>query len=81
MDIDKNIGGFLYFKSSYGEYRLLTKCVYEECHIYIKEFLDDHNFKSYYTRIWIKDDWVWFDVGSHSEFFIWTIEEITEDDK
>ena len=37
----------------------------------IKDFIDDHNFKSYYTRVWYheNDDRTWFDVGSHTEFF------------
>ena len=37
----------------------------------IKDFLDDHNYKSYYTRIWYheQDNRTWFDVGSHTEFF------------
>ena len=35
----------------------------------IHDFLDQHNYKSYYTRVWQKDDEVWYDVGSHSEFF------------
>lgn len=76
------VGGFLYFRDSRGRFRLLTKCMYEECHVYIKEFIDDHNFKSYYTRVWKdEDDYFWFDVGSHTEFFVWSIEEIKADDK
>ena len=37
----------------------------------IQNFLDDHDFKSYYTRVWYheSDDKTWFDVGSHTEFF------------
>jgi hypothetical protein len=36
------------------------------------KFLDDHNYKSYYTRMW-KDEQgnTWYDVGSHTEFFVW----------
>lgn len=37
----------------------------------IKKFLDDHNYVSYYTRIWTVDGVTWFDVGSHTEFFTW----------
>ena len=36
----------------------------------IKDFLDEHHFKSYYTRIWQEDNKWWFDVGSHTEFFV-----------
>lgn len=37
----------------------------------IKKFIDDHNYVSYYTRRWVIDDIMWFDVGSHTEFFTW----------
>jgi hypothetical protein len=36
----------------------------------MKKFMDDHNFTSYYTRIWFKDGYTWYDVGSHTEFFL-----------
>ena len=62
--------GDLYFKRSNGELVLLAENVsHEEAMVKMKEFIDDHNFKSYYTRVWQKDDTVWYDVGSHSEFF------------
>ena len=36
----------------------------------INDFLDDHNYKSYYQRTWKKDDKTTVvDVGSHTEFF------------
>lgn len=38
----------------------------------IQLFLNQHNFKSYYTRIWRAENEWWYDVGSHSEFFIVT---------
>lgn len=44
----------------------------------IKEFLDEHNFVSYYTRGWIEDGRLWLDVGSWTEFFI--LEEINKTD-
>ena len=37
----------------------------------IKKFLDDHNYVSYYTRRWTRGGVMWFDVGSHTEFFTW----------
>ena len=45
----------------------------------IKKFMDDHNFKSYYQRIWIEEETntLWIDVGSHTEFFV--IQNPTED--
>ena len=37
----------------------------------INEFIEKHNYKSYYTRMWTEESGVtYFDVGSHSEFFI-----------
>ena len=38
----------------------------------INNFLEEHNFKSYYTRTWYEKEKeeVWYDVGSHSEFFM-----------
>ena len=36
----------------------------------INDFLTDHNYKSYYTRTWKKDDKTTVvDVGSYTEFF------------
>ena len=37
----------------------------------INDFLKQHNYKSYYTRRWYDEEegCVWFDVGSHTEFF------------
>ena len=41
----------------------------KECHQIIMKFLDEHNYKSYYQRMWIEDGKVAVDVGSWSEFF------------
>ena len=35
----------------------------------IDKFLDDHNFKSYYKRVWKENGRTKVDVGSWSEFF------------
>lgn len=62
----------LYFKRSNGEYLLLaTNLPDQKIYIYIQDFLDKHNFKSYYTRTWEVNGERWFDVGSHTEFFVW----------
>ena len=38
----------------------------------IYDFLKEHNYQSYYTRIW-RERYNWmFDVGSHTEFFMLT---------
>lgn len=62
--------GDFYFKRSNGELVLLAENVnHEEAMVKMKEFIDEHNYKSYYTRVWQKDDTVWYDVGSWTEFF------------
>lgn len=35
----------------------------------ISRFLDNHNYKSPYQRMWEDGDGIWVDVGSWSEFF------------
>ena len=60
----------LYFKNSQGEERLIAECeTLDEIHEEISNFLDEHNFKCYYTRSWGGEEGVTIDVGSHSEFF------------
>lgn len=62
----------LYFISSRNEYRLLKRNVtWDECFTLIGEFLKEHNFTWYYTRTWSVDEGMMFDVGSHTEFFLW----------
>lgn len=61
----------LYFKNSKGKERCISrniksmKAAFEK----INDFLNEHNFKSYYTNVSWCDDFVRFDVGSHTEFF------------
>ena len=67
----------LYFQRSNGEHRLLATDVTEdEAWKEMRKFMDDHNFKSYYTRSWEKDGVKTYDVGSWSEFFKWTNKEL-----
>ena len=62
----------LYFKDSRGNYQLLHENVKEtEVGTLIQCFLDEHNFKSYYTRSWETENGIMYDVGSHTEFFLW----------
>lgn len=35
----------------------------------IFRFLDNHNYKSYYQRMWEDENGIWIDVGSWTEFF------------
>lgn len=62
----------LYFENSYGERRVIAEPkTEEETMREIHKFCDDRNFKIYYTRTWRdKEGLKWYDVGSHSEFFI-----------
>ena len=62
----------LYFIDSYGQYRILEPSIEKNrVSAAIKSFLDDHGFKSYYTRIWETKEGTMYDVGSHTEFFLW----------
>ena len=61
----------LYFKNSQGKERLIAECeTVQDAHKEIDKFLNEHNFKSYYSRSWGNEDGVTIDVGSHSEFFV-----------
>lgn len=63
----------LYFENSRGQRRLISNPItVENMWKDINDFLKEHNFKSYYSRVnFEKDEWV-IDVGSHTEFFIVT---------
>ena len=62
----------LYFKNSYGQRRVIAEPqteeeAWKEIHIFCKE----RNFKIYYVREWVETDGLrWYDVGSHTDFFI-----------
>lgn len=62
------------FEDRYGRYREIADVqTKKEVNQAISAFLKDCNFKSYYTRNWIREAedcfYVMYDVGSHSEFF------------
>ena len=64
----------VYFEDRYGRYREIADVkTKEQVNKSIADFLKRHNFKSYYTRNWIRETetefFVVYDVGSHSEFF------------
>ena len=68
--MDKRIGDF-YFKRTNGERVLLAENIGRETAFNtMKQFLGDHNYKSYYTRTWETNGELWMDVGSWSEFFV-----------
>ena len=61
----------LIFQNSRGEERVIAKPQNKkEAVKEINKFLDDHNFKSYYTRIWEENGRLIYDVGSWSEFMV-----------
>jgi hypothetical protein len=63
--------GNFYFKRSNGEEILLAENItQEQAFVKMKEFMDSHNYKSYYTRTTYRDNERWYDVGSWSEFFV-----------
>lgn len=65
----------LYFQNSMSKRKFISQVYFmKEITAIISDVLEEHNFKSYYTRIWYEKDKkeLWFDVGSHSEFFIVT---------
>lgn len=67
----------LYFQNSRGEYRLLMRDVTEEeAFKEMRKFMDEHNFKSYYTRSWEMNGVTTYDVGSWTEFFLWSNREL-----
>ena len=61
----------LNFENSIGVERCIAEVSnIDEAHLQIRKFLDEHNFKSNYTRRWNPQPWhTVFDVGSHTEFF------------
>lgn len=62
----------LYFRNSRGERRVIAEPETEQDAIKeIHKFCEERNFKIYYTRSWRdKEGFMWYDVGSHTEFFI-----------
>ena len=63
-----------YFQASNKERRPLAQCDnLSDCICVMQQFMDNHNYNSYYTRTWVNSSIeMVFDVGSWTEFFIWT---------
>lgn len=72
----------LYFRNSNNQERLIAECkTIQEVNAAIKQFLAEHNYTSYYTRIWYEPEGTKtpygireesrfiYDVGSYTEFF------------
>ena len=67
------IGNF-YFKRCNGERLLLGESITEkEAMILMHNFLDEHNYKSYYTRTYRIENEIYYDVGSWTEEFIFVV--------
>ena len=61
----------LYFENSWGQRRpLATNLTEKQVMELIYEFCEARNFKIYYVRHWTQNGETWYDVGSHTEFFI-----------
>ena len=60
----------VYFQNSEGKMRVIGEAETED-QVYdiIQAFLDDHDYKSYYMRVWYDEGKTWIDVGSWTEFF------------
>lgn len=60
----------LYFENSFGKKTLLGQYETERDAVRgIIRFCEDHNFMIHYMRVTETDEYKWYDVGSHSEFF------------
>lgn len=64
----------VYFKNSNGKEMLIGNATNnDEAYGIIKKFCSERDFTIYYTRQWVDSDNLkrtWYDVGSHTEFFI-----------
>jgi len=61
----------LCFENSRGEERVIgTPETLKEASVIMKDFLDAHDYKSYYSIMNEYEDKTVIDVGSHTEFFI-----------
>lgn len=68
----------LLFRSSNGNERIIAEISsLDEANIEIDKFLEEHNYISYYRRLWNEsDNRMVIDVGSWSEFFVLEREEV-----
>lgn len=72
---------YLYFQNSYGKHRLIgTPETPEESFKIFSDFCKERNFKIYYIRTWGNPERKTYDVGSHTEFFVETTEELPEEE-
>lgn len=61
----------LYFVNSRNIYRKIDENVTEEkAWALIQDFCDSYNYKIFYAKSWQEGNKIWYDVGSHTEFFV-----------
>lgn len=66
----------LWFQNSRGQERVIAKVNnFNDVFTAIYNFLDEHNYKSYYIRSWEEDGRIKYDVGSWFEFFYTDLKE------
>lgn len=69
----------VWFSPDAGIYYLISENrTSEEAWSDIYAFVKDHNYKIPYVRTWEEYNMRWYDVGSHSEFFVWVYREDVE---
>lgn len=62
-----------YFERSTNERIPLAQCdSLTDCWCVLHQFLKRNNYKAHYVRTWMNKGEMFFDVGSWTEFFIWT---------
>ena len=59
----------IFLNSIHEEREIGTAVSMDDAYSVIDKFLDEHNFKSYYKRVWEENGRNKVDVGSWSEFF------------
>lgn len=59
----------IFENSRHEEREIGTAVSMDDAYSVIDKFLDEHNFKSYYKRVWEENGRNKVDVGSWSEFF------------
>ena len=66
----------LWFQNSQGQERVIAKVTnFNDIFTAIRNFLDEHHYKSYYIRSWEENGRIKYDVGSWSEFFYTDLKE------
>jgi len=71
----------LWFQNDLGQERVIMKVNnFNDVFTGIRNFLDEHNYKSYYIRSWEEDGRIKYDVGSWTEFFYTDLKEEDKND-